>query len=37
LISAPLYESLAHLQLKRLPVLTEETKGAPKDSSKSTP
>jgi H+/Cl- antiporter ClcA len=34
LISAPLYESLAHLQLQRLPVLTEETKGAPQDSQK---
>jgi H+/Cl- antiporter ClcA len=36
LISAPLYESLARLQLQRLPVITEETKEAPKDSPKST-
>jgi H+/Cl- antiporter ClcA len=36
LISAPLYESLARLQLQRLPVFTEDTKGAPKDSQKST-
>jgi hypothetical protein len=36
LISAPLYESLARLQLQRLPVFTEETKEAPKDSPKST-
>jgi len=36
LISAPLYASLAQLQLLRLPVLTQEKKGASKGSQNST-